>query len=441
MPSLLPLEVGSNSPSMIDLLVGPDRRLNRRTLLRFGLSAATLGALGGSVSAAPGAASGKSGSASRPVACILMFLDGGPSQMETWDPKPGTSNGGETKAISTSVSGIKIAEYWPKMAQVMQDVALIRSITSKEGEHARAKYQMHTGRRPTGALKFPNLGSVMSEVKGDKHAELPNFVSVRGDTTGAGFLDVRNAPFVVQRPGQLPENVKLLVSPERLSKRLDLVRMQDTDYARVGAKALADEHQGLYAQAARLVQTPKLSAFDLSSESEKTREAYGDTSVGESLLLARRLVEVGVPFVEVRDGGWDNHQDIYKTLPKNAGSVDRGLAALIADLRTRGMLERTLVICMGDFGRTPKVNPRGGRDHWPRNFSVALGGGGIRGGQVIGKTDDKGQEIASNPVTIPDLFQSLCRVLQIDPNYEMQTPQGRPIKIVDGGQPVKALFG
>ena len=372
-------------------------------------------------------------------ACILIWLGGGPSQMETWDPKPGTPNGGQTKAISTATPGIQIADSWPKTAALMKDLALVRSITSKEGEHGRATYQMHTGRRPTGALKFPNIGSVVAEELGSMQAEIPNFISV-GDTLGPGFLGVHTAPFIVRRPGSLPDNVAVGVPIPRLSRRLALLKDQDNDFAEAGAKDLAVEHQGLYTQATRLVQSEKLKAFDLVKEPESLRKAYGSNGFGQGLLLARRLVEAGVPFIEVRHGGWDNHDKIFENAPKRAAEVDPALAELITDLKARGLLENTLVICMGEFGRTPKVNARAGRDHWPNSFGVLLAGGGIRGGRAIGKTSPDGMTIADRPVPVADLFQTMCKSLGMDPKTDLMTPQGRPIKIVDDGEPIKELF-
>jgi len=375
----------------------------------------------------------------RERACILIWLGGGPSQMETWDPKPGTPNGGSTKAISTAVSGIQIADIWPKTAALMKDISLIRTITSKEGEHGRATYQLHTGRRPTGALKFPNIGSVVASELGNAKSEIPNFISV-GDTLGPGFLGVHTAPFIVRRPGMLPDNVALSVPAPRLTRRLALLKSQDEDFSEAGAKDLADEHQGIYGQATRLVQSAKLKAFDLTKESESVRKTFGSGGFGQGLLLARRLVEAGVPFVEVRRGGWDNHDKIFEQSPKNAAEVDPAMATLISDLKSRGMLDRTLVICMGEFGRTPKVNARAGRDHWPNSFSVLMAGGGIRGGRAIGTTSADGMTIADRPVSVPDLFQTFCKSLAINPMTELMTPQGRPIKIVDEGAPIKELF-
>lgn len=412
----------------------PDQNLvlDRRRFLHLGATALAAARLIGGVEARAEDLKKKQ------RACILVWLGGGPSQMETWDPKPGTPNGGSTKAVSTAAAGIQIADLWPNLARLMKDLAIIRTITSKEGEHGRATYQLHTGRRPTGALKFPNIGSVVAEELGSLSADLPNFISV-GDTLGPGFLGVHTAPFIVRRPGMLPDNVAVGIPGARLSRRLALLKDQDDDFAEAGAKELAIEHQGLVSQATRLMQSEKLKAFDLGKEPEKVRQAYGN-GFGQGLLLARRLVEAGVPFVEVRHGGWDNHDKIFEHHPKLAAQVDPAVAELVGDLKTRGMLAGTLVVVMGEFGRTPKVNPRAGRDHWPNSFGVLLAGGGIRGGVAVGKTSPDGMTIAERPVSVPDLFQTFCKALQLDPATELTTPQGRPIKIVDEGAPVKELF-
>ncbi len=375
----------------------------------------------------------------RNAACILVWLGGGPSQFETWDPKPGTDNGGKTKAIATAAPGIKVAEHWPKMAELMKDCAIIRSMTSKEGNHERATYQLHTGRAPSGALKYPSIGSVVAQELGEPAAELPNFVSV-GETVGPGFLGIHAAPFVVNSPGELPANIAMTVSKERMARRLALLKDQNAELSQAGAGEIAASQQGLYDQAARMVLSPKLKSFDLKNESDKNRDAYGRNSFGQGLLMARRLVESGVPFIEVRKGGWDNHGDIFKAVPQNAGQVDPALAQLIRDLKSRGLLETTLVICMGEFGRTPKVNNKAGRDHYPKAFSALVAGSGIKGGRAIGKTNDNGTEVADRPVSVPDLFQTFCKALKLNPATEMVTPQGRPIKIVDEGKPVNELF-
>lgn len=375
-------------------------------------------------------------------ACILMWLSGAPSQLEMFDPKPGTKNGGPTKAISTSVAGIKIAEHWPKLAKQMREIAVIRAMVGKEAAHDRGTYHLHTGRRLGAPEKFPTFGSVVAHQLGDDGSDLPNFVSI-GQTQSSGFLGVKVAPFIVNRAGQLPADVSTATPRARMDRRLALLQEQESDFAAAGASALVDEHKVLYSKATRLMRTPRLKSFTLNGESEETKAAYGSNPTGQGLLVARRLIESGVPFVEVRKGGWDMHDSVFDRIKPAAGEVDQGVSALLIDLKERGMLDKTLVICMGEFGRTPKINsrtPKPGRDHWARNFNILLAGAGIRGGQAIGATSDDGQEVIRRPVTVEDFFQTLCKAMTIDADEEFWTPSGRPLKIVDGGQPVNELF-
>jgi hypothetical protein len=377
-------------------------------------------------------------------ACILLFMHGGPSQFETFDPKPGTATGGPTQAIDTAAPGVRIAEGWTGLAGQMGDVALIRSLTNREGEHARAVYQLHTGYAPGGAVRHPSLGATASRALAPRDGDLPAFVSVGGRAAGigAGFLGAAYAPFVVNDPNRLPANVAVpgFVGGDRFGRRLDLMRDLEQDFAEAGGRARVEQHGTLYDRAARLVRSPRLRAFDLAQERDAVRDRYGRTAFGQGCLLARRLVEEGVTFVEVEAAGWDTHQDNFAQTRALVGQVDPAFAALVGDLRERGLLERTLVIWMGEFGRTPRINPNNGRDHFPRAFSAALAGGGVRGGRVVGATSATGTEVARRPVTVPDLFCTFCHALGINPRRENLTPVGRPVRIVDGGQPVRELF-
>ena len=370
---------------------------------------------------------------------ILLWMQGGPSQLETFDPKPGTENGGSTKAISTAVSGIEVASGFEQTAKVMKDVALIRSVTNKEGQHQRATYQLHTGYLPTGSVRHPSLGANIAKQIADLSQDLPAVVSV-GQTVGAGYLGVDFEPFVVDNPGQLPRNLAAPVKSARYSRRLGLLDKLEDDFSGRGGQIVVDNHRRLYQKASKMVVSPNVSAFDISQESESVRAKYGDSDFGRGCLLARRLVEAGVTFVEVQSRGWDTHDDVFNRVAKLSSDVDPGMAALISDLKERGRLDRTLIVWMGEFGRTPKINPRSGRDHWPRVFNAAIAGGGIRGGQVIGSSSADGNGVQERPVTIPDLFCSVCKSLNINPRTETISPLGRPLKIVDGGKPVDELF-
>ena len=371
--------------------------------------------------------------------CILLWMHGGPSQLETFDPKPGTDQGGPTEAIQTSVPGIYLAQHWPCLSQIAGDVAFIRSVTNREGNHQRARYQLHTGYLPGGGLKHPHFGSVISKEKGTSRHDLPDFVSI-GRTLDAGFLGTEFSPFTLkgQRP---PENTRLTVPEKRHRKRLSLLEDLETEFSSPHSKTAVKTHQTLYERASRLMLTSKLKAFDLSNENDSVREAYGRTDFGQGCLLARRLIEAGVTFVEVVCRGWDTHQDNFSRHAELAGAVDPAFAQLVSDLKRRNLLDSTLIIWMGEFGRTPRINPRTGRDHFPKAFNIALSGGGVRGGQIIGKTSADGMEVVKRPVEPKDLFCSFCHSLKLDPRTETMSPVGRPIKIVEGGTRIDELFG
>jgi hypothetical protein len=418
-----------------------DGVISRRTFLRnIAVGAAATGLLGWKEAVALHADELRK----RGMACILLFMRGGPSQLETFDPKPGTDHGGPTKAISTAVSGIQIAESWSHLANAMKDITLIRSVTNREGEHARATYQLHTGYIPSGTVKYPSIGSIVASEIGMPDSDLPHFVSIGNKlaTIGSGFLGMSVAPFVVGNPEQMPTNVELPkgVNNQRFSRRLDLLKDLEQDFADSGGKTRVDEHQGLYGSASQMVLSPRLKAFDVSQEKAEIRDRYGRTPFGQGCLLARRLIDAGVTFVEVELNGWDTHQDNFERVKKLSESADPAFASLVADLKERGMLEKTLVIWMGEFGRTPKINPRTGRDHFPQAFNVALAGGGIKGGKVIGVTSPDAMSVKERPVSVPDLFCSFYQALKINPRKENMSTLGRPIKIIDSGKSVQELF-
>jgi hypothetical protein len=373
--------------------------------------------------------------------CILLWMAGGPSQFETFDPKPGAETQGPTTAIPTTASGVRIAEHWPRVAGVARELAIIRSMTSKEGNHGRATYLLHTGYAPSGGIVHPGIGSLVASEIGPEAFDLPLFVSIQGPSVGSSFLGVKYAPFVVTDPTRPPDNLAVATGPDRLGRRLDLLKELEGPFARGGAEGQVKDHQSLYGQTAQMVLSPQVKAFDLAAEPEKVRDAYGRNSFGQGCLLARRLVEAGVTFIEVQSSGWDTHGNELPTLKKLIPPVDQGTAALLGDLQVRGLLENTLVIWMGEFGRTPHVNLTAGRDHYPSAFNVALAGCGVKGGQVVGATDKLGVEVVERPVTVSDLFCTFCRALAINPRKENQSNVGRPLKIVEGGQSVKEVFG
>jgi hypothetical protein len=378
--------------------------------------------------------------------CILLWMDGGPSHKDTFDLKPGTKDGGPFKAIDTSVPGIQISEYFPKFARLMQHAAILRGMSTGEGAHQRAKYNLHTGyREGVGGLTYPSIGSIVSAELGKSEFTLPNYVSVGNRSYGAGFLGPQHQPLVVADPARGVENLRPFVDGSRFDGRVTLLEEMESAFHRNYGAEAGDAHHTTYQRAVTLMKSKEAKAFDLSLEPSAGKDAYGSSKFGQGCLLARRLIEAGVSFVEVGLGGWDTHQDNFDRVKNLSGQVDPALSALVADLKSRGLLDSTLVIWMGDFGRTPKINARGakpGRDHYPRAWSSVMVGGGIKGGQVIGKTDKEGATVVDRPISVLDFMASVCTILGINPNKQNNTPIGRPIRIVDkGAKPISELLG
>ncbi|WP_394847681.1 DUF1501 domain-containing protein [Pendulispora brunnea] len=369
-------------------------------------------------------------------ACIVLWLNGGPSHVDTFDPKPG----GRFKAIKTRARDLWLAEHLPRLADHGDKLAVIRSMTSKEGNHDRARYLMHTGYIPNPTVRHPSFGAWVSREIGATSPELPNFVSIAGPSMGPGFLGLQHGPFIVDDPAKKPANVELpaAVDEARFQRREGALRAMearfDLDDPQISGR------QAVYEQATRLMHSPKLAVFDIEQEPEAVRKAYGDTKFGRGCLLARRLVESGVKLVEVVLDGWDTHQDNFERTRKLMGTLDPALSSLLAELHARKLLDSTLVVCMGEFGRTPHINAKEGRDHHPAAWSAVLAGGGIRGGQVYGKTDNEGAKVVERPVTVPNLFATLTTQLGIDPHKMVTSPIGRPIGVTDEGEPIRELM-
>jgi hypothetical protein len=378
--------------------------------------------------------------------CILLWMDGGPSHKDTFDLKPGSDGAGEFKPISTAVSGIQISEHFPKVAQVMNDAAILRGMSTGEGAHGRARYYMHTGyKEGQGGLVYPSLGSIVSAELGRPDFPLPNFVSIGNRGYGAGFLGARHQPLLVNDPLRGVENLRPLVNANQFDNRLGLLEEMEQAFFHEYKAGATTDHETTYKRAVTLMKSREVKALDLSQEPTSAKAAYGATKFGEGCLLARRLIETGVSFVEVTLGGWDTHQNNFERVKDLSRQVDPALSALVGDLKQRGLLDSTLVIWMGEFGRTPKINTRGakpGRDHYPRAWSTVLFGGGIKGGQVIGKTDPAGASVVERPISALDFLATVCGLLGINYNKQNQSPNGRPIRIVDkGAKPIKELLG
>lgn len=376
-------------------------------------------------------------------AVIVLWLAGAPSQFETFSPKPGTKAGGITKAIDTNVAGIRLSENLPLLSQQMDKLTIIRSLTSKEGNHNRASYLMHTSYPPVGVVKHPSFGAITAkELGGAKEFDLPYFISISGPSYSAEFLGKEYSPYVIKDVDKPLQNITKFkdISDSRFDERLKLLGdLEDGFYDSNGLDDVK-EHKLIYEKSVKLMKSPLIKAFDLSEESDILKKAYGDNSFGKGCLMARRLVESGVKFVEVTLDGWDTHQDNFSRTQKLCKKLDPAFSALVQDLSQKGMLDKTLVLCMGEFGRTPNINPNEGRDHYPNAFACAVAGGGFKGGKVYGETSDDGGNVTLNPVTPENLFATLCFQLGIDFNKINYSPQGRPLKYVNDGSVIEELL-
>jgi hypothetical protein len=376
--------------------------------------------------------------------CILLWMDGGPTHKDTFDLKPGTANGGEFKPISTSVPGIQISEHFPKLAKLMNHGAILRGMSTPEGAHGRAKYYMHTGyREGVGGLTYPSIGAHVSKELGNPDFPLPNFVTIGNRSYGSGFLGPKHQPINVTDAARGVESLKSLVSDGQFERRVGLLEEMEAGFFKEYQGSAINDHHTTYQRAVRMMHSKEVQAFDLAREPASGKAPYGSHKFGEGCLLARRLVETGVPFVEVTLGGWDTHQNNFERVKELSTIVDTAMSALINDLKVRGLLDSTLIIWMGEFGRTPKINSRGakpGRDHYPKAWSTVLMGGGIKGGQVIGKTDAEGATVVERQTSALDFLATVCKIIGIDHNKQNDSPIGRPIRIVDkGAKPLNEL--
>jgi uncharacterized protein (DUF1501 family) len=425
--------------------------VTRRDLLQVG----ALGAMGLGladflrISQAQAAETGR-GATDRSV--ILLWLSGGPSHIDTFDPKPEAPSEirGDFLAIPTNVAGVQLCEHLPRLARKMDQMAVVRSVTHNLASHAPGSLFMQTGNRPLASLRYPNYGSVVARERVAAPG-LPPFVTVPEggqDTADAGYLGIAYNTYAVGAdPNKADFSVRSLTLPggmteARLASRQALAADLDTAFRELPRKP--DLIQGMdtfYQQAYEIIRSPKTrQAFDLKAEQGSIRDAYGRTTFGQGCLLARRLVEAGVRFVQVVYTGWDTHAQNFQRLKDVLlPGLDQGMASLLGDLKDRGLDRNTVVLCAGEFGRTPKVNGSAGRDHWSQGMSVVFAGAGVRGGQVIGSTTPGGEEPADEKVVPEDVAATLYTLLGINPQKEYLTPSGRPVAIVRDGSPIEKL--
>lgn len=441
--------------------------INRRDWMKFCAAGIAAASTSGWFQAFAESAANQS---ARKRSCILLWMSGGPSQMDTFDLKPGHANGGPYKEIETSVAGMKFSEHLPRLAKLANHMAVIRSMATKEGDHARATSLAHVGYLPQGSVQFPTLGSLVANEIGRDDAELPNFVSIAPNKAispasfDPGFLGAPMAPLLVGNGGQ-PGNAANMnrgddlwvqdlepgkdLSREALDARLEKLRSMNNRFFESFAGPPAESYRAAYDRAVRLMRSKAATAFSLEEELDSVRDEYGRNQFGQGCLLARRLVERGVPFVEVSLGGideqilgWDTHAENFDRVKQLSAVLDNAWSTLMQELLQRGLLETTTIVWMGEFGRTPKINDNKGRDHWQQSWTTVLAGGGIRGGQVIGRTSADGMTVEDRPVAIPDLLGTVCQSLGIDPSKSNISNVGRPIRIVDPiAQPIKEIVG
>jgi hypothetical protein len=379
---------------------------------------------------------------SRRMSAIMLWMGGGPSTIDLWDMKPDAPTGGPFKPISTSAD-LQICEHLPLLARRMHHLSVVRSMSTREADHGRGRYYMHTGYVPSANIEHPGYGSVIAHELIDQRPDLqvPPFVAVGGGSVGPGFLGMTWAPFVVESNGDI-RNLKMGIEPNRLMRRMEILRRMETQFIRQQRGTPPAEHAKVLDKTLNLLTSEQMRAFRVSTEPRDVQERYGLTAFGRGCLMARRLVEAGVPFIEVDMGGWDNHDNIFPTLrDEKLPVMDKAMSALIDDLEQRGLLANTAIIWMGEFGRTPRINGNAGRDHWARAWSVVLGGAGIKPGLTVGKTSSDGSMVESEPYTSEDVMATVCKSLGISLDTTFTSRSGRPMKIANGGKVIQQLLG
>jgi hypothetical protein len=395
---------------------------------------------------------------------ILLWMSGGPTQTDTWDMKPGHANGGEFKEIQTAATGLRFSEHLPKLAALSNHLAVLRGLTTQEGDHGRGTYLMRTGYVPSGPVRYPCIGSSLANQLGGRPDGLPGCVSIGSfrtfnqDAFSSGFLGPRMQPLMVgasDMPGVTASGadgypqlrVQGMTRPDhitdqRMEKRLGMWKNLQSSFLATHRTGAPTDHNSIYQNAVRLMNSEDAKAFDLSKEPTELRDAYGRTAFGQGCLLARRLIEHGVSFVEVTLGGgagWDTHTDNFNAVRALSTDLDNGWGTLMKDLSDRGLLESTTILWMGEFGRTPQINGNGGRDHFPAAWSAVLAGGGIAGGQAYGRTSESGMSVEDGQMSAEDLLATLCAAAGVDPKQTQIEENGRPIRITEGA-PVKAVL-
>ena len=377
---------------------------------------------------------------------IYLYMTGGMSHIDTFDTKPGSETQGPVESIDTSVPGIKVSQYYPRTAHHMDKVAVINSMNSNQGAHAQGQYFMHTSYFLRGTIQHPHMGAWGSYFLGKENKTLPSNVKIGGNSSGlgGGFLESKHAALPIGDPGAGLQHSALpkSVNEDRFQRRLKRVREMNRVFTNRYDLKQVRAYSGMYDEAVKLMKSKDLLAFDLSRETQAIRDAYGGHEFGQGCLLARRLVEHGVRYVEVDYGGWDTHNDNFDKMEEKGAVLDQALASLLNDLSQRGLLNETLVVLATEFGRTPNIiaDRNNGRNHYPQAFTCLLAGGGIQGGIKYGATDKEGREVEEDLVTVPDFNATIAFAMGLPLDEEVLSPSRRPFKVADDGTPVKELF-
>jgi uncharacterized protein (DUF1501 family) len=426
------------------------REFSRRDLVRISIASAF------GVAACPWLPRLAEAAGKKPAkACIVLWMSGGPSQTDTWDLKPGHKNGGPSKETATAVPGLRFSEHLKKLAAAAKDLGIIRGMTTKEGEHGRATQLLHTGQLPSPVVAYPALGSMLAKEIGDPEHDLPSYITISPGgggpmaDIGAGFLGPLYAPMAVSGISDNPnaranltidylKSEKPVAASDQEMRRQLLAELQG-DFEKKHGGAATKAHAASYRKAQKMIDTEARGGFRLDEEPAKLRDAYGRNRFGQGCLLARRLVERGVSFVEVALDGWDTHQNNFEMVKNLSEMVDPAFSTLLTDLKDRSMLANTLVVWMGEFGRTPLINNNSGRDHFPVAWSTVLAGAGVKGGQAVGSTGKDGVAVVERPVGAADFLATVIKAVGVDPAKENQTWEGRPIPLVKGGKALEEL--
>ena len=375
---------------------------------------------------------------------IYLFMNGAMSHLDTLDPKPGSESQGETFTTRTRVPGVAISDRLPKIAYLMNGMALIRSLTTETGAHEQGRYLMRTSYKPINSIRHPSLGAWSNHVLKRENRNLPGnvFVGAAADHPAAGFLPAASAPVPVSNPSEGLQNTQRpnYLTEDQFRRRISLAHQFDAKFKSSHKSRLIDAYDETYREAVRLMGSSELTVFDIQQEKQEIRDFYGDNPLGQGCLLARRLVERGVRFVEVEYGGWDHHNDIFTRLPELTTNLDNAMGALLRDLASKGLLDEVLVVLATEFGRTPRINENAGRDHHPGVFAGLMCGAGVQRGLVFGSSDAQGHSPEGDSVYPEDFNATIARAMGLPLEQEFIAPNGRPFRICNHGTPIEKIL-